>query len=89
MKKFDVKYSQQAVKQLKKMDRFTKMMILNWIQKNLVDTDNPFEHGKPLKGQLKNQWRYRVGDYRILCDIENDQLIILVLTIGHRREVYK
>ncbi|MDE6952935.1 MAG: type II toxin-antitoxin system RelE/ParE family toxin [Erysipelotrichales bacterium] len=87
--KFDVEYSKQAVKQLKKMNQYTKTMILNWISKNFVDTQNPFQHGKALKGNLENQWRYRVGDYRILCDIQDEKLIILVLTIGHRREVYK
>lgn len=64
-------------------------MLINWITKNLVGCKNPREHGKALKGNLKNQWRYRVGDYRILCDIMDDKLIILVLTAGHRREVYK
>lgn len=87
--KFDVEYSKQAVKQLKKMNQYTKTMILNWISKNFVDTQNPFQHVKALKGNLENQWRYRVGDYRILCDIQDEKLIILVLTIGHRREVYK
>lgn len=87
--KFDVEYSKTAYKQLKKMDNYTRLMILNWITNNLVACQNPFEHGKELKGNLKGQWRYRVGDYRILAEVQDDKLIILVLTIGHRRDVYK
>lgn len=86
---YKVEYSKQAYKQLKKMDNYTKQMILNWISKNLVDCHDPFQHGKELKGNLKGQWRYRVGDYRILTEVIDDKLIILVLTIGHRRDVYK
>lgn len=86
---YKVEYSKQAYKQLKKMDNYTKQMILKWISKNLVDCHDPFQNGKELKGNLKGQWRYRIGDYRILTEVIDDKLIILVLTIGHRRDVYK
>lgn len=87
--KYDVVFSKIALKQFKKMDNYTKLMLINWIEKNLSNCEDPYIHGKALKGNLKNQWRYRVGDYRILCDIEDDKLIILVINIGHRREIYK
>lgn len=87
--KYDVIFSKTALKQFKKMDNYTKLMLINWIEKNLSNCEDPRIHGKALKGNLKNQWRYRVGDYRILCDIEDDKLIILVINIGHRREIYK
>lgn len=87
--KYDVVFSKTALKQFKKMDNYTKLMLINWIEKNLSNCEDPRIHGKALKGNLKNQWRYRVGDYRILCDIEDDKLIILVINIGHRREIYK
>lgn len=86
--KYDVVFSKIALKQFKKMDNYTKLMLINWIEKNLSNCEDPRIHGKALKGNLKNQWRYRVGDYRILCDIEDDKLIILVINIGHRREIY-
>lgn len=57
--------------------------------KNLVDCVELRIHGKALKGNLKNQWRYKVGNYRIMCDIEDDKLIILVINVGHRREIYE
>lgn len=89
MVKYNVEYSQKAIKQLKKMDNYTKIMLINWITKNLVDCENPFLHGKELKGNLKGQWRYRVGDYRIITEVQDNKLVILVLVIGHRREIYK
>lgn len=64
-------------------------MILKWIQKNLIQTENPKLYGKELKGNLKSIWRYRVGNYRILVDIQDSTLVILILKIGHRREFYK
>jgi len=86
---YKVEYSKTAQKQIKKLDNYTQVMLMNWITKNLVNCDNPRSHGKSLKGNLEGQWRYRVGDYRILCDIEDDKLIILVINVGHRRGIYK
>lgn len=85
---YKVEYSKVAEKQIKKLDNYTKVMLLNWITKNIVDCENPRSHGKARKGNLKNQWRYRVGNYRILCDIEDDRLLILVINVGHRKEIY-
>lgn len=87
--RYDVVFSKTALKQLKKMDNYTKLMLVNWIEKNLGNCEDPRILGKALKGNLKNQWRYRVGDYRILCEIEDDKLIILVINVDHRREIYK
>ena len=86
---FKVEYSNRAYKQLKKMDKYTRTMLLSWITKNIVDCEDPFIHGKEFKGNLKGQWRYRVGDYRIITEIQESHLIILVLNIGHRKEIYR
>ena len=59
-----------------------------WIKKNLVDCENPYVHGKGLVGNRRGQWRYRVGDYRLICDIQEQRVVILVLKIGHRRDIY-
>ena len=75
-------------REFKKLDRYTQQMIKSWIDKNLEGCDNPRVHGKGLTSNRKGQWRYRIGDYRLLCQIEDNKLIILALTIGHRREVY-
>ena len=85
---YKVDYLKAAIKSLEKMDNYTRRMILEWIEKNLVGTTNPRLHGKALASNRKGQWRYRVGDYRIIAKIEDDRLIILIITIGHRRLVY-
>ena len=86
--RFTVEYTQQAVRDLRKLDKYTASLILGWIEKNLVDCENPRQHGKGLTANRSGQWRYRAGDYRILADIQDEKIVILVLGIGHRREIY-
>ncbi len=87
--KYKVVYDKKAIKSLSKIDQGQKVIILAWIEKNLVDTNEPKKHGKALKGNLKEYWRYRIGDYRILADINDNQIQIIIINIGHRREIYK
>ena len=87
--KYKVEYTQQAIKQLKKLDKHTASLIYGWISKNLVGCENPHLHGKALTANHSGKWRYRIGDYRIIADIKDDKITILVLNIGHRREIYK
>ncbi len=75
-------------KEFRKLDRYTQRMIRAWIEKNLVNCDDPRAHGKGLSANRSGQWRYRIGDYRLICLIEDDRLIIIALTIGHRSEIY-
>lgn len=88
MKKYKVEYSSKAIKNLRKLDKYTRNLIYAWIDKNLVDCENPRIHGKGLVENKSGQWRYRVGDYRLICEIKDEEIIILVLEIGHRREIY-
>ena len=76
-------------REFKKLDRFTQKMVKAWIEKNLVDCSDPRVHGKGLTANLSGQWRYQIGDYRLLCMIEDEKLIILALSIGHRSTVYR
>lgn len=76
-------------KQYKKLDNYTRRMIKAWIEKNLVDCTDQRQHGNGLSANRSGQWRYRIGDYRLICLIEDDHLIITALNIGHRREVYE
>lgn len=85
---YSVEYSKGAFKDLKKMDTQTRKLILSWIEKNLVNCSDPRVHGKSLRGNRQDEWRYRVGDYRILANIHDDKILIFVLKKGHRREVY-
>lgn len=82
-------FSKKADKQLAKMDVGVRRIIVAWLLKNIDGCDNPRIHGKGLTGNLSGAWRYRVGDYRILCEIREQELAVLALEIGHRREVYK
>lgn len=85
---YSVETTQRFDKEFKKLDRYTQRMIKAWIQKNLVGCSNPRQHGKGLTANRSGQWRYRIGDYRLICQIEDNKLIILALSIGHRKEVY-
>ena len=55
---------------------------------NLFDSDNPRLHGKGLTANRLGQWRYRIGDYRLICDIQDNKLVIVMIDVGHRREIY-
>lgn len=76
------------MKQLKKLDAFTRSSILLWIDKNLQGTHNPRQHEKGLTANRSGEWRYRVGDYRILANILEDEIIIEVFAVGHRSDIY-
>lgn len=75
-------------KQFKKLDAYTQQMIKSWISKNIIECDNPRIKGKSLVGNYQGQWRYRIGDYRLICQIKDDDLIILALGVGHRKSIY-
>lgn len=86
---FSIETTTRFDKEFKKLDIYTQKMIKGWITKNLIDTSNPRQYGKALTENRADQWRYRIGDYRLICHIYDDKLVILALSIGHRREVYK
>ena len=86
--KYKVEFAEKALKQLKKMDRHTAALILGWIRKNLEGCENPRQHGKGLTADKSGQWRYRVGDYRLLAEIEDDRIVILILSVCQRIYVY-
>jgi len=80
----------EARKGLKKIGAAEAKRILKFLHERIQPMEDPRSIGESLKGsRLGGLWRYRTGDYRILCDIQDEQIIILVVMIGHRREVYK
>ena len=85
---YKIKLSQKAQKQLRKMDKTSSALILKYLFKNVEGTENPRNKGKALVGNRTGQWRYRVGDYRVICEIIDEELIVLAVTIGHRRDIY-
>ena len=76
-------------KEFKKLDFYTQKIIKAWINKNIQGCEDPRIHGKALSSNRSGQWRYRIGDYRLLCEIHDNELIILALSVSHRKEVYK
>lgn len=86
---YHVEFSERALKDVKKLDKTTATLILSWIRKNLEGCENPRVHGKGLTANHSGEWRFRVGDYRLLAMIQDDKLVILMITIGHRSAVYE
>ncbi len=84
--KIEIKKS--VVKEIKKLKKEVQKRIINFLKK-LEKGENPRSQGKLLRGKKSELWRYRVGDYRIVCKIENKNVTILILLIGHRRDIYK
>lgn len=85
---YKVKFEKNALKKLTKLDANQRIILMSWIQKNLDQCDNPRRHGKALSGDLNQYWSYRVGDYRILVEICDQELIVIVISLGHRRDIY-
>ena len=86
---YHVVFTKSALKDLKRLDRPTAAIITGWVRKNLEGCENPRQHGKGLTANRSGQWRYRIGDYRLLAEIQDNQSLILVLNVGHRSEIYR
>lgn len=89
MGKYRVEYTPTAIKQLRKLDVQTRKLIYAWIDKNLQNCENPRAHGKGLTADRSGQWRYRIGKYRLLAEINETEIVILILRVGHRNDIYK
>jgi len=85
---WQVIYDDIAKKQLAKLDRKAQADILRYMHERIATNEDPRRFGKALHSDLKGLWRYRVHDYRIICRIEEGRLIVMVVTIGHRKDVY-
>lgn len=86
---YQVVYETRAVKSLAKIDKSQQAMIIAWIKKNLVNTVSPRKYGKALKGDLNEYWRYRIGDYRLIVNIIDNQITIIIINVDHRKKIYK
>ena len=71
------------------MERQVAKRILDYMDERIAPASDPRSYGKPLTGPLGNLWRYRVGDFRVICSIEDEVLLILVVEIGDRKDVYR
>jgi len=84
-----VEISSSAEKQIRKLDRAAQGSIIRFLRERVQAADNPRQLGKPLHGDKGGLWRYRVGDYRLICDIQDERITVLVLRVGHRKDVYR
>ena len=84
-----VEFQKSAAKQLRALDQTVQRRILRYLRERVLAADDPRKFGKALRGDKGDLWRYRVGDYRIICGLEDELLLILVIEVGHRREIYR
>ena len=84
-----VEFLESASRSLAKLGREDQRRILKFVRERLEGEENPRRIGKPMQGNHAGRWRYRVGDYRLICNIEDGQLLVLVLAVGHRSAVYR
>ena len=85
-----IEYAKNEQKSVRKLDHQSQSRLRKYLETRLAVADDPRSLGRPLQGsQFQNLWRFRVGDYRIIAQIEDNNIRILVLRIGHRREVYR
>jgi mRNA interferase RelE/StbE len=84
-----IEYDEGAIKDLKPLDRPVQREILDYMDKRIAGAENPRNFGKPLRHSKFGLWRYRVRDYRIICQLQDEKLVVLVVAIGHRSIVYE
>ncbi|MBQ6972007.1 MAG: type II toxin-antitoxin system RelE/ParE family toxin [Synergistaceae bacterium] len=87
--RYSADYSQKALKQLRRLDKPVRTRIHNWVIEHLEGCENPRLFGKALTGNWSGYWRYRVGDYRLIAEIHDDKILILITEVGHRKDVYE
>lgn len=84
-----VEFDDRARKELRKLDPDTQKRILGWLRQRIAGKPDPRRFGKSLKGRMKGLWRYRIGSWRIICQLQDEHRLALVVRIGHRRDIYE
>ena len=84
-----VEWDDKARRELRKLNRSTQGDILRYFRERIMVDDDPRRFGRALRHELQGLWRYRIGDYRVVCQIQDEQLIVLALAVGHRRNIYR
>lgn len=86
---YTVRFSDSAIEFIDGLDQSARKKIYKWVTKHLVGTNDPYRTGHPLTGKYSGYWTYHVGDYRLVAEIQDQELVIMVVEAGHRRNVYK
>ncbi|MGA7380463.1 MAG: type II toxin-antitoxin system RelE/ParE family toxin [Terriglobales bacterium] len=84
-----IEITRTAEKQITKLHRQAQQAIVRFLRERLAGADNPRQWGRPLQGEKRGLWRYRVGDYRLICDIQDERITVMVLQVGHRKDIYR
>ena len=84
----NIEYDSRVVKEMKKLDRKAQQQILAYFDERIAPSSDPRAFGKSLKSSFSGLWRYRIGDYRAICRIEDEKMVVLVLRVAHRSTVY-
>jgi mRNA interferase RelE/StbE len=83
-----IDFDEQAADEFRRLDRQVQRLIYRYLIERIATNENPRRFGCALKGNLAGLWRYRVGDYRVICDLKDDIVTVIVLRVGHRKDVY-
>lgn len=83
-----LEFKEGALKELQKLDKPIQRQIFDYLQNRVINSGDPRLFGKPLKGNLHEFWSYRIGNYRVVCSLEDEFYTVLAVRIAHRREVY-
>jgi mRNA interferase RelE/StbE len=89
VKAWRIEITRTATRQITKLDRRAQEEIMRFLRERLSSAENPRQWGRALQGENRGLWRYRVGDYRIICEIKDKEITILILERGHRKDVYR
>jgi mRNA interferase RelE/StbE len=84
-----ISFTKTALKQLAKLDKPMRKLIVRFIEEKIGGSADARKHGHALVGDQKGRWRYRIGDYRVICELRDNELLVIVVTIGHRKEIYR
>jgi len=87
--KWSIEYDARALQDLRKLDFQARREILDYMDQRIAVAENPRAFGKPLRHSKFGLWRYRVRDYRIICELQDTRLIVLIVAVGHRRNIYE
>lgn len=85
---YRLEFTPEIQKQLRKMDKHQATLIVRWLYQHIDGIDDPRKFGKGLTANRSGQWRYRIGKYRVLVEIEDNQIVVIAIQVGHRRNIY-
>ena len=86
---WSIEFDPDARRELEKLDKSVSYRILKFLRERVAPLDDPRAIGERLHGPLRQYWKYRVGDYRLICSLREDRLVVIVVRLGHRRDIYK